>query len=248
MRLTLWGMVLSLASVGLVSCTKKATGSETTSTRTPTSENLENRSAAQSGWVPLPVTLPKQAFKWNVPSSRAGVSNLEPGQVRPRPDFLAPVGVTNVALGSPVTASMDPPVKGELSQLVDGDKEATEEGLIDLGPSIKWVQIDLGSPHELWAILFWHFHLQECVYYDVVVQVADDPDFIANVRTLFHNDIDNSSGLGVGHDQNYGEDHEGKLVNARQEVARYVRLYSHGNNLNDRNHYLEIEVYGRPAK
>ena len=108
------------------------------------------------------------------------------------------------------------------------------------------MQVDLESPHELWAILFWHFHWQERVYYDVVVQVSDDPDFITNVRTLFNNDMDNTSGLGVGEDKNYVETYEGKLVNARQEVAQYVRLYSHGNNLNDRNHYLEIEVYGRP--
>ena len=31
-----------------------------------------------------------------------------------------------------------------------------------------------------------------------------------------------------------------------QEVARYVRLYSSENNVNDHNHYLEVEVYGRP--
>ncbi|MCP4452274.1 MAG: hypothetical protein GY809_12495, partial [Planctomycetes bacterium] len=58
-------------------------------------------------------------------------------------------------------------------------------------------------------------------------------------------DIDNSSGLGIGTGKNYRETHEGKLVSARQEVAQYVRLYSQGNNLNDHNHYLEVEVYGR---
>ncbi|MCP4454399.1 MAG: hypothetical protein GY809_23325, partial [Planctomycetes bacterium] len=135
-----------------------------------------------------------------------------------------------------------------LSQIVDGDKEATEDGLVDLGPMKEWVQIDLEAPQELWAIVFWHFHKQSRVYYDVVVQVADDPDFITNVRTLFNNDIDNSSGLGVGTDKNYIDTSEGKLVDANKEVAQYVRLYSNENNLNDRSHYLEVEVYGRTPK
>jgi len=82
---------------------------------------------------------------------------------------------------------------------------------------------------------------------DVVVQVADDADFISQVRTLFNNDRDNSSGLGVGADRPYVETAEGKLIDAKGTVARYVRLYSRGNNANDQNHYLEVEVFGRPV-
>ena len=33
------------------------------------------------------------------------------------------------------------------------------------------------------AIVAWHFHSQARVYHDVIVQVADDPDFITNVKT-----------------------------------------------------------------
>ncbi|MCP4450325.1 MAG: hypothetical protein GY809_02610, partial [Planctomycetes bacterium] len=199
------------------------------------------------GLVPLPITLPKPQFA-GTPTNLDGVENLEPPLGRARPAFLAPDDVTNVALDKPVTALMDPPIMGELSQIVDGDKEATEDGLVDLGPMKEWVQIDLESPQEIWAVLFWHFHKQSRVYYDVVVQVADDPDFITNVRTLFNNDIDNSSGLGVGTDKNYIDTSEGKLVDGTQEVAQYVRLYSNENNLNDRSHYLEVEVYGRAPK
>ena len=47
--------------------------------------------------------------------------------------------------------------------------------------------------HEIYAIVIWLFHKEPRVYFDVVVQVADDPDFITNVRTLFNNDIDNSA-------------------------------------------------------
>jgi hypothetical protein len=199
-----------------------------------------------SNLVPLPVRLPKPQFS-GTPANLDGVTNLEPPLGKARPAFLAPPDVKNVALGKPVTASMDPPIMGDLPQIVDGDKEATEDGLVDVGPMKQWVQIDLGSPQELWAILFWHFHKQERVYFDVVVQVADDPDFITNVRTLFNNDTDNSSGLGAGSDKHYVDTNEGKLVDAQQQVAQYVRLYSSENNQNDRSHYLEIEVYARPG-
>jgi len=83
---------------------------------------------------------------------------------------------------------------------------------------------------------------------DVIVQTADAPDFITNVRTLFNNDIDNSAGLGVGADMHYIETNKGELIDAKGSKARYVRLYSNGNTANDLNHYIEVEVYGKPAK
>ena len=99
----------------------------------------------------------------------------------------------------------------------------------------------------------WHYHGEARVYHDVVVQVADDPDFIENVKTVFNNDFDNSSGLGVGQQLEYIDDHRGKLIDTRNKkgepvAARYVRLYSRGNTSTDLNHYVEVEVYGRPLK
>ena len=47
---------------------------------------------------------------------------------------------------------------------------------------------------------------------------------------------------------NYVETSEGRLVDAKGAVARYVRLYSNGNNADETNYYIEIEVFGRPAK
>jgi hypothetical protein len=47
---------------------------------------------------------------------------------------------------------------------------------------------------------------------------------------------------------NYVETAEGKLVDAKGSRARYVRLYSRGNSANDLNHYVEVEVFGRPAR
>jgi hypothetical protein len=91
----------------------------------------------------------------------------------------------------------------------------------------------------------WHFHGEARVYRDVVVQVADDADFIKGVRTIFNNDRDNSSGLGLGKDREFFESAEGKLVNMKGVKARYVRLYSKGNTSDDQNHYTEVEVYGK---
>ena len=96
-------------------------------------------------------------------------------------------------------------------------------------------------------MLFWHFHKQPRVYYDVVVQVADDPDFITNVRTIYNNDLDNSSGLGLGKDMHYVETSEGRLVDAKGVKGRFIRLYSNGNTANELNHYIEVEVFGKPA-
>jgi cytochrome c peroxidase len=86
------------------------------------------------------------------------------------------------------------------------------------------------------------------VYHDVIVQVADDPDFIKQVRTVFNNDSDNSSGLGVGKDREYIESYEGKLINAKGARARYIRFYSKGSTESALNEYTEIEVYGRQAQ
>lgn len=45
--------------------------------------------------------------------------------------------------------------------------------------------------------------MQARVYSDVIVQVADDGDFITDVTTVFDSDHDNSSGIGVGSDLNH---------------------------------------------
>jgi hypothetical protein len=66
------------------------------------------------------------------------------------------------------------------------------------------------------------------------------------VRTVFNNDHDNTAGLGIGKDLNYVETAEGKLVDARGVEARYVRLSSNGSTASPANHYVEVEVYGKP--
>jgi hypothetical protein len=47
---------------------------------------------------------------------------------------------------------------------------------------------------------------------------------------------------------NYVETSEGRLIDAKGAIARYVRLYSNGNNADEMNHLIEVEVFGRPVK
>jgi hypothetical protein len=194
---------------------------------------------------PIAIVLPKPRFT-GTPERIVGVANLEKPLGRPRDPFYAPKGTTNIALHKPVTSSDSQPIIGELEMVTNEDKEATDGSYVELGPGAQQVTIDLGSPCNIYAIVMWHYHKQPRVYKDVIVQVADDADFIKNVRTIFNDDDDNSSGLGIGSDKSYVETAEGKLIDAKGVVARYVRCYSNGNSSNDMNNYIEVEVYGRP--
>jgi hypothetical protein len=196
--------------------------------------------------APIPIQLPKAMFEGTPQNIR--VPNLQKPLGRPRDPFLAPAGVTNVAKGKKVSSSDELPVIGEIEQVTDGDKKGADGSYVELGPGLQHVTIDLGAPHEVFAILFWHFHKTPRVYLDVVAQVADDAAFKTNVRTLFNNDHDNTTSLGAGKDMNYVETAEGRLVDAKGSRGRYVRLYSRGNSANELNHYVEVEVFGRPVK
>ena len=198
------------------------------------------------GLAPLAIKLPGPMFVGTKEPIR--VSNLRKLTAEDRPPFLAPVGATNVALGKPVAASDEEPIIGEIDLITDGDKEAADGSYVELAPFLQHVTIDLEEPHEIFAVLVWHYHKMPRAYLDVVVQVADDLDFITNVTTLFNNDIDNSAGLGVGTDMHYVETHKGELIDAKGAKARYVRLYSNGNSTDDLNHYVEVEVFGKAAK
>jgi hypothetical protein len=212
----------------------------------PFSGLLPAPAGAAEKMVPIPIQLPKRMFE-GTPQNLA-VPNVQKPLGRPRDPFLAPAGVTNVAKGKTVTSSDMEPVIGEIEQVTDGDRKGADGSFVELGPGLQHVTIDLGAPHEVFAVLFWHFHKTPRVYLDVVVQVADDADFKTNARTLFNNDHDNTSSMGAGKDMNYVETAEGKLVDAKGSRARYVRLYSKGNNANQLNHYVEVEVFGRAAK
>lgn len=202
--------------------------------------------APEAGKVPLKFKLPKPMFVGTPKNMK--VENLEPLSGKERPPMMVPEGTENVSAGKTVTASDMEPTIGDLEMIVDGDKEAAEGSYVELGSGVQWVQIDLKQPSEISAIVVWHYHQNAVVYHDVVVRIADDPDFITNVQTVYNNDSDNSAKLGVGKDRPYVETYEGRLIDCKGAKGRYVRLYSNGNTANDQNHYIEVEVYGKPAK
>lgn len=197
--------------------------------------------------VPLNIKLPAPAFVGTPSDTPVGTTVEKPSGV-PRPPLMVPPGVKNVALGKPVTTSDTNQIPENLAKITDGDKEASEQGTVLLRKGAQWVQIDLGAPYEIYAIVVWHAHDTPKVYHGVVAQVADDPNFTEHVRTLFNNDQSNTDGLGVGTNREYFETNEGKLIEGKGTKARYVRLYSRGSTESRLNEYIEVEVYGRPPK
>ena len=173
------------------------------------------------------------------------VDKLEKTWEITKPPFLVPTGTVNLAPGKLAECSYDP-MLGEPDQLTDGEKDASDGYYIEMDEGPQYITIDLEETCTIYAIAVWHYHKKARVYFDVVVQAADDPDFIINVNTLYNNDLDNSLGFGVGEDMHYIESYEGRLIDGRGVTGRYVRLYSNGNTDNNLNHYIEVEIYGKP--
>jgi hypothetical protein len=206
---------------------------------------LTTTAALAEAQVALKTDLPKPLFVGTpVPIKLA---NLESARTGKRPDFMVPAGTVNLAKGKKVTASDSDPVIGTLDLITDGDKEGDEGSWVELGPGKQWVQMDLEKEANIYAVMVWHFHSQARVYFDVVVQVSDDPKFEKGVTTIFNADAANELGLGAGKDLAYIETYEGKLIDAKGVKGRYLRLYSKGNTTNKLNHYIEVEVFGKPA-
>ncbi len=233
--------VLAVLAVTLVSCKKSAPGD-----KAQTEEQSREVAAEKAAMAAIPLTLPKPMFVGTPQNIR--VDHLEKPLGKPRSPFLAPEGTENVAAGKAIASSDEEPIIGDLEMITDGDKEAGDGSYVELGPFVQHVTIDLEDVYDIYAIVVWHYHKQARVYFDMVVQVADDPDFISNVRTVYNNDRDNSAGLGTGSDMHYVETAEGRLIDAKGVQARFVRLYSSGNSNNELNQYIEVEVYGKAAK
>jgi hypothetical protein len=208
---------------------------------------LGNACAAEAELAPLPLKLPIPAFM-GTPTDIPLGDYIEKPSDKPRPAFMAPKGVENVALRKKVSSSDKSPITGTLELVTDGDKESSDNSFLELHRKTQWVQIDLEKNYRIYVVLIWHAHNTFQVYHDVVVQVADDPDFTQNVRTLYNNDYDNSSGLGIGKDKEYFENYEGRLIDAKAVVARYLRIYGKGSTYSALNRYTEVEVWALPAE
>lgn len=199
---------------------------------------------AEEKLEPIAIELPEPYFG-GTPLNYNG-PNLEEPDFSERKPFMAPAGTTNLSKGKEVTSGAQPRF-GKLSFVTDGDKSYQEKSLLGLPTGQQYVQIDLGQQSAVYAVLLWHYHEAPRVYFDVIVQVADDAEFTKNVQTVFNNDHDNTSGMGAGKDKEYIEDNRGKLIDAKGAKGRYVRLYSKGNTSDEMAHYVEVEVFGKPA-
>jgi hypothetical protein len=127
-------------------------------------------------------------------------------------------------------------------------KEPFDEQAVEMKKGTQWVQIDLGQEFEIHAIAMWHDHRYVQVMRDVILQISNDAEFKTGVTTIYNNDADNSSGLGVGTDREYFELEFGRVVPVKGAKARYVRGYTKGSSLSALNCWQEIEVYALPAK
>ncbi|HMJ92324.1 MAG TPA: discoidin domain-containing protein [Candidatus Acidoferrum sp.] len=195
---------------------------------------------------PLKLNLPAATLK-GTPEDLPTGPHIEPPSDKPPKPVLVPKGVVNVAVGKPVTSSA-PAFLGELTQITDGKKEANDDDAVEMKKGSQWVQVDLGQSYAIHAVAMWHDHRYVQSMHDVIVQASDDPDFKTGVTTLYNNDVDNSSGLGVGTDREYFEMKWGRTVPAKGVKARYVRGYTKGSSLAALNCWQELEVYALPAK
>ncbi len=59
---------------------------------------------------------------------------LEKYSEKPRPPFLAPEGVTNLAARRRSPPATSAPIIGELNMVTDGDKEGSDGSFVELGP------------------------------------------------------------------------------------------------------------------
>lgn len=198
----------------------------------------------------LKLEYPKPMFV-GTPVPTGNIPNMEkpdPEAVKKR-DLNVPKGTTNVAKGKKVTSSDVAPIIGSLDLVTDGDADGADGNYVELAPGAQWVQVDLGAATNIWKVLLWHFHKNTAIYFNVVVQVSDDPEFKKNVTTLYSNDIDDKLKLGSkGADKNYIETNHGRFIEGKGAKGRYVRCWSAGNSANEMNHYVELQVYGTPAK
>src|SRR5260221_43658 len=202
--------------------------------------------AAKAVVAPLPLNLPAPTAK-GPPDTLPEGPNVEKFTDKPRPAFMAPKGVKNVAQGKKVTASVEKLYTGNLAQITDGKKDPDDDQVVEMRKGPQWVQVDLENTYPIYVIMIWHDHRYLQVFRDVVVQAADDAEFTKNVRTIFNNDVENEIGRGIGTEKQYFETAEGKLINAKGIQARYLRFYSKGSNMTAYNVYQEIEVYALPA-
>jgi len=197
--------------------------------------------------VPLPLELPKPAFTGTPKDMQlSDFTDPFPDPKKPRPAFLAPAGVTNVARGAKVTSSDTKASADTLAKLVDGEKEGENDHIALLRKGTQWTQVELPDEKEIYAIVIWNGHNEKKVYHDFIVQLSSDAAFSSAVITVYNNDRDGSSGQGIGTDREFFESWEGRLIPVGGKKAKYVRYYTKGSTEGALNERTEIEIYAKP--
>ena len=201
----------------------------------------------ERGLEPIKIELPEPFFG-GMPIDGYCGPNVEEEDFKDRAPYLAPKGTVIVSKDKKVTSSCKEPLLGDLKQITDGDKDYAKGSLVELESGVQWVQIDLEQEYDIYAVLVWHFHQGKSIYFDVIVKISNDSEF-KEAEEIYNSDHDNSAGLGVGKDKDYFENNKGRLIKTPDGVrGRYVRLYSNGNIFDAMNHYVEVEVFGKPVK
>ena len=174
--------------------------------------------------------------------------NLEPdpGPGKLRPPIMVPVGFDKklTTEDTKVTTSEEA-VTGENEYVVDGDKTPDATCMLQLPGGFQFCHLDLGAEKTVSAVCVWHDQGDDRVYKDVIVQLGNDATFKKGVTTIFNNDHDNSAKLGKGSDKEYRERNDGRPIDGKLTMARYVRCYSNGSSSEPVNNYIEIEVFGK---
>jgi hypothetical protein len=234
--------LLTVSALAFTSCGKKSESTPGAPETAAASNAPAASSGGTAGGVPLTTEFPPELIEGT--PKPMNVPNLVQAPNK-APEFLVPEGTTLLSKGKKVSSDSNP-IIGDLTLVTDGEKEAGEGYFVELLDGTQWVQIDLEKSAALSAIWLWHFHSQKCAYNDVILQVSDDAEFKTGVTTIYNNDYDDSSKLGKGTDNPYVESRFGLLADAKGAKGRYVRLYSNGNTSNEMNHYIEVEVFGKP--
>jgi hypothetical protein len=205
--------------------------------------------APSDGGEALKVDFPKPQFVGTpLPQDTSKYKNLD-NSGKPVETLNVPKGTTLLSKGKPVTSSETNPTIGDNTLITDSSKEGADGCFVEFGPGEQWAQVDLGASANIAAVCVWHYHKQSGrIYNDVIIQASDDAEFKTGVTTIYNNDDDDSQKKGAGADKTYIETNHGRLMAAKGAKGRYVRCYSNGSNVDELNHYIEIEVFGTPAK
>jgi hypothetical protein len=248
-----FSLVLGAAAmVALNACDKappgKSASSDSSSTQVASARDAVGSTPvdfSNSPTVKIAPRMPQPFFISTPVPDYSTIPNLDKPGTLPVLSMELPRGSKLLSAKARVTSSCLTPLTGTLDQVTDGEKDGSDGFQVELDSGKQWLQIDLGENKEIWGLWMWHFHkMGSVVYKGVVVQVSDDPDG-KNATTLYNNDYDNSVGLGVGNDSSYVETNNGRFVAGKGTKGRYVRFWSNGRYLDERNHYIEVEIYGK---